>query len=462
MLDERLEMRGNWWLPDAPAKKIGGILKYDPVEGPRLELTDAFHSRVAPNRYFPLDPARRIPAIQGVAEGKEVTLVDTYLSTTLHFPVQEVSSARHGIVLVGAHLPNRESIRPRSLAITYDHLDPWVDISGIDVQQTGPLKWSITVHKPEGHTWPLADGSSLSIEFSQEGPGLSAGLAHTSVTQHAHVLFEFPDPCPFDEALRRISRFRLLLSLGVGRATRTTSVQLWLPPSDDQTVAGAALGEPVEVLVARDEPGGSATRVIPAQMVFTFADIKDRFAELCNKWFSEDESLRVVHDLYLSARGNRSAYLASRFLNLVQALESYHRLTTGGARLAPDEFDDRLNRVVEGAPLDLKRWVKESLSHCNEKTLSARLRELIRSNPQVITPVPGDNVGSFRRKVVQTRNYLTHFDPLVKESAAIGEELYHLCLPLRRLMEYHLLIDLGFDPEFAESAARKGADEFRW
>ena len=100
MLDKPLEMRGKWWLPEAPERQIGGVLTYHPVEGLRLDLTDAFHTRVGPNRFVSMDPGRRIPLLLGLADGKLVTLLDCVDRSTLYFPVHEVSSVWAAIGLL--------------------------------------------------------------------------------------------------------------------------------------------------------------------------------------------------------------------------------------------------------------------------------------------------------------------------------------------------------------------------
>lgn len=41
-MNERFEYQGYWWLPDTPEEQAPGTLKFDPDEGPTLNLVGSF------------------------------------------------------------------------------------------------------------------------------------------------------------------------------------------------------------------------------------------------------------------------------------------------------------------------------------------------------------------------------------------------------------------------------------
>jgi len=51
----------------------------------------------------------------------------------------------------------------------------------------------------------------------------------------------------------------------------------------------------------------------------------------------------------------------------------------------------------------------------------------------------------FSKVAADTRNYLTHYTPRLKDKATEGEDLYILGLEVIALLEFCLLRDLGFD-----------------
>ena len=57
--------------------------------------------------------------------------------------------------------------------------------------------------------------------------------------------------------------------------------------------------------------------------------------------------------------------------------------------------------------------------------------------------------------IVDTRNYLTHYDSDLESDAAKGEDLYILCLKMELLFELHFLYLMGFSAEQIQSIADK-------
>ncbi len=65
----RRSLRGQWWLPDVPEKRVGGTLEFVPGEGGRLELHGGLMGEQA--RPWPI-------VVFGLADGTDVTLVDAH------------------------------------------------------------------------------------------------------------------------------------------------------------------------------------------------------------------------------------------------------------------------------------------------------------------------------------------------------------------------------------------------
>ena len=57
---------------------------------------------------------------------------------------------------------------------------------------------------------------------------------------------------------------------------------------------------------------------------------------------------------------------------------------------------------------------------------------------------------SFVKKIVKTRNYLTHYPSDLEGGSATGEELYTLTAKLQLVLEIFLLRELGFSLELIQ------------
>ena len=60
--------------------------------------------------------------------------------------------------------------------------------------------------------------------------------------------------------------------------------------------------------------------------------------------------------------------------------------------------------------------------------------------------------------VVDTRNYLTHFDERLANKVARGERLWQLCMKLEALLQMYLLRLIGLDDESIGQITRSNAD----
>jgi Apea-like HEPN len=96
-----------------------------------------------------------------------------------------------------------------------------------------------------------------------------------------------------------------------------------------------------------------------------------------------------------------------------------------------------------------REWLEQVLVHSHEPSLSQRLHQTLARCPRVASRAVGSRKkrDSFIWRVVKTRNYKTHLDPLQKEGAADGVALVSLVFQLKAIVEMTLLLELGFSCE---------------
>lgn len=189
-------------------------------------------------------------------------------------------------------------------------------------------------------------------------------------------------------------------------------------------------------------------------MLFTLHDLPGGLDRALGTWFERAEVLDPVYQLYLGTVYNPNAFLEQRFLNLVQALEAYHRRAMPTTDLPEEEHERRKEEILSAVP-DHYQWLEGKLWYSNEPGLGKRLKDIIRKYPESAFPITGSNSderGKFVRKVVDTRNYRTHFDESLEGRTARGEELYRISEKVKRLMEMSLMGEIGFgDDEIRKS-----------
>ncbi len=117
-------------------------------------------------------------------------------------------------------------------------------------------------------------------------------------------------------------------------------------------------------------------------------------------------------------------------------------------------------------PPDLDPGFKQSLKkgrlrYANEYSLRKRLHELAHHLapylPLRFLAESGDR-NAFVEKATDTRNYLTHYDPELREKAATnGAELYELGKKLCAILDALLLEEIGFEQDQIREMLRKNS-----
>ncbi|MBX4262455.1 hypothetical protein KTC96_10005 [Clostridium estertheticum] len=179
-----------------------------------------------------------------------------------------------------------------------------------------------------------------------------------------------------------------------------------------------------------------------------------------SKYFFKYELFEPVIELYLEII--HSNVISSRrvFLNIVQALETYHsRFKTNNL----DEFRKRIKTVIlKDRP---KEWVEKDITFLMANshkfiTLESRLADLLLAEFKVHFDTGDIKYYDFPNVIANTRNYYIHYDERIKERGKVftESELSIYNRSLLYMLEYYILIELGF----SDNKKIRGKLKERW
>jgi len=453
---EPFEYRGVWWLPDAPEHKVAGVLTFsqDDVCLELIGLLPREHPDPDPATgvvTVPTGPVSR-PRILGLSTSGKILTLEDCMSTNWNFSFPGMMTERFlpRLILEGAHYGLDEDIIIDELSIRYSQLDAWVSISGIQQSSTSEdadISFGVSFRPPDSIEVAIGD-LRFEIAFSWQVKDAAPLGTSFSIDQHAAFFLHFNQPLALEEAFDYVYQLRNFLALGVGRPVSTLTITGYrLPPSDaepDPRTGREPHKTKLDIFYRlHDIP--ETKNVHPAQMLFTFADTRERLATLLGNWFAKQDLLRPVFDLYFGAIYNRHAYLEQRFLSLIQAIETYHRRTSNATELPVKEHELWLSDVISSTAKDHRERLSAKLKYSNELSLHNRLREISTLHPLITDKII--DRPSFVHRVRVARNYLTHFDPSLENQATKGIALYPLAVQLQALVEMCLLLEIGFERE---------------
>jgi hypothetical protein len=437
-------LEGTWWVPGAADHKIGGRLTFTPSDGCRLELLGGLTT----DKLFSIAGVR-VPVIHGwvssTETGNDITLFDSSRAgTTVHGRFSR-QSLRPRLAALGAHLESRERLKVKSCEASFTQLPNWLMAGGFVLRlprgrwKAGQkLKYTLRYNPI---TLPLVRTPICSFTFELRSlPPLVAARTyplHESVT----VRIRPTEPVAF-ENLRAFWHLQNFFTFAADAQSRPTSVHVNI--TDDSRL--------LELLFAFDVEAGEPAH--PLEMLFVYPTIAERASEVFSRWFELYEQLGPALNSMLSVVYGRIGLTDIRFLNVLQAAESYDRRMRGESIVTPLEHEQRVASIIAASPVEYREWVSGKLAHSDEPFLNERLGRMFgRLGKPFVTRMFSSRTKMKRQlwRMAEWRNRLTH---VTAEADEIDKGLRFLHVATNQILtalKANLLLDLGFsEVELAE------------
>lgn len=445
-LQEDFEFGGRFWLPQAPKQAIAGTLRYT---GGRvtLRLLGVFGSAPAG---ADVDDAE---FILGATERGPCTLWRSWrmqADTTIFGGEVDADSARSiwspNRLFMGAHFDDVDTMRFSESRFAFQELSAWLAHSPFNVE-----------HKEDGTTarYEFRDDIVAPLQAHKATLRIRAGLTESGNAfesliwkQPVEVAIEVAEPRPYEWHDDRLGELRALLGLLVGEPVTPTRFRAVTGDKRPVTVFFSLTGEPSE------------RTVHPAEMIFAYPGIADRFHTIAERWFDLQDDLSVVVALLFGTLYARGLPREFRFLALTQALETFHRRTQPGLYVDPADYESIREALTDAIPAgadgSLRQALTRRLEYGNEFAQRRRLTDLLKSlvgSSDAVTTDPK----TFVEAVVAERNYLTHYPPGEPEPMS-GLECVHMAMRLRAFITLLLLAEIGLTGQEAADGLRRA----RW
>lgn len=295
---------------------------------------------------------------------------------------------------------------------------------------------------------------NLKITFSPSQGSIDGDMYEKEVRATQHILVElaYKYPTTWGSIMDDALCIQYLIGLGINQKVEIENAQychssIYMElPKDDGTSEKIYIPADMILGTGKTEP---TRNVKPYDCLYTLDNIKGSNA--FTKWRDNYSMLKPVLDLYFTAFSHTAGTPEMLFLNLTQALETYHaRFITDDASAYSDRVDDLVNYFCHGNG-NTERWKNFLLDESQKKNtkniyLRSRLADLVFANG-ILPFWPNGRWPDYIRKIVDTRNYYTHYNPAKVEKAFTKGELPWVNGHLMTLLEYHLLILLGFEAD---------------
>lgn len=503
-LHDEFEVRGYWWIPGSKENVPGTLIrnengttleifgkleetnqlivrriisKEESLSGENLSLEAGAETEAEIKIEEESDTEAEIEAekndgrlpevIWGFTEkGEEITIYSYDLANSkMNFPGFQVESYDVSEFLVGRHVLTPNELELESVSVEFTYMAKWLEVYAL---HSSPI---FKDGRAVGQQLQTVDPSNMNVEISAIDAILeNTGIFNTRTDWHEKADLSFTSlfkltantSKDFEWYVDKIFSTQKLLTLLTGNSIYAKSISF----------KGV---EETEVIVGRERQVKKdykwfydqinelemKEKIKPHDFTIQYPEISELFPVIVNNWFEKESYLDVVYDLFTN-EFYKTMNLTSTFLNYVQAIEVYHRRSYDGKIINDADyeiFQEMMREFIENeAPKELKPKLLGSLPYGNERTLNYRLKDLARSL-QPKTKVFLFNSGksaptSLFQRIIDTRNYLTHYDPNNKNIIEVEDRYYAINI-LKAFVTVLLFKEIGMDEEFILNKLRK-------
>ena len=172
-------------------------------------------------------------------------------------------------------------------------------------------------------------------------------------------------------------------------------------------------------------------------------ELKDITKQSIEEWYRKIQKLKPIIELYIETIEYEGMSLERKFLNIVQALETYHMRFICNEK---KDFKLRVDNVYKKNKISEYIYDKEQ-----EETpyilIKNRMLDLFFSSNILWRFDPMIKFVYFTNSTINSRHYYTHYSESKKYKALNGIELEEAYYILRELLENYILKELGIDNE---------------
>jgi hypothetical protein len=185
----------------------------------------------------------------------------------------------------------------------------------------------------------------------------------------------------------------------------------------------------------------------PRELIFTIHEISNEINSVMQKWSGTWQKYKPAQNLFFTVlRMRKELTVENGFLNLCHVLEAYHRIKNDETYMQPEKYEELLGVIIQAIPQEHKEYIRQRLQYGNELMLRKRFKQMYDLLPVKIQERIGERK-NFCDKIVNTRNYLTHYDKNIKSLALSYGEMIQYEAMMITICKTLFLLEAGINSE---------------
>jgi len=433
------EIMGFWWLPENGNKKVPGVLKFSADKEIKLELMGSFHESI--RQAIDSKQAQYFEIILGESKGTKFTLLR---SQEMDKKIGSIGNSNYMLssfyceyIIKGIHFLSLDDVKFAQMNINFIYLEDWIVPDPFKFEDMKTIRY---VDPPENHIKIEKINSIISIVSTQS---VSNDFKTVSMSVHSFFIIkpvaESKDLVWYEAVIGCLGNF---LTLAIGMPTYPKTMRAYLSNNYEIEIYFAINN----ILFEGD--------IHFSQMVIPYADLSSYLDRFLNNWFNYSDTLEPVYELFFGTYYSQ-LYVHFYFLSLIQAIEAFHRriYEDNGEYLSDSDYEPLRSSLTNSIPTTFpdgsdypagfRDALKNKIKYGNEYSLRTRLKQLSNDIWRPLNSLLYENSDIFNNYIVNSRNYLTHYEKDPSCRVFEGKDLIPINIIIHSLFLIVLLIHMG-------------------
>lgn len=455
-IQEPIKEPGYFWLPTQPDARLPGTLHISEACEITLEIIGVFGDPFAT-----LAEANSLSRIVGLIRSEYITLDScAYKKKNLRFGGISKSIITARFAFFGVAYDDNEAITFSKFAFSVEGLDEWLAITGLKIaHNSDDMSASIQYDRPKDIPLQLPGDIGLTFSFGYSMSGGGTEFKEAKISQKASILLLSKTEKPIEDFLSLVFKINNFICFAIDKTVSLDDVTGFSQHFTRDRGDGTPQQLSVQIYYGSIPNAEAKPKIHWSDMLFRYDQVNQGLEELLSKWFANYETSEPAFNLYFAYKSGAQRYIDGRFLSLAQGIETLHRRNSTKTLMPPAEFKQLVQTVLGSCPSEKKQWLNARIAYGNELPLRQRLTEMI--EPFQSLHGTEEERMAFIENVLDTRNYLTHYDEKLSNKAATGVPLWQLCMKLEALFQLHFLRLMGLPDTLIKTLATEN-ESIKW
>lgn len=414
----------------------GGVILYIriPNKGPMMSYLE-----------LPLE----IPFITGsTINGAKMTIVNcSRISTTSRIGTEEVYGYRADFMFNGVNFNNEEDIKFSKMTVSIPNIIQWGDTSNYvspELETNATSLIDLNIVEPIAIYYNKNYSVFYYLNFSNPFELMKEEIV---LKQIPHLIIKVQTTKTIEWFMNVSNQMRRLIEIAIGIPLSYGEMIVTTPKFYYEFENGKKYIQPLKVIHSYKHTvhnENSDNHLTKHDYLFSLSELKKgNFSH----WQEVSTIMEPIIELYIDSLYNQNLSISRHFLNMVQALETYHSRRIA---FSLKDYKKRVEKLLKLRPESFREKDRKFLLDGCRKfiTLRSRIADLLLANYEFYFFIGDFELQKFPSLIANTRNYYTHYNPKQKDKVLKGEDLSNAFHMLRNILEFYLLQELGFEEDF--------------